>query len=62
MLFVKFVIAQQTNKHINIRILKKNCIRPTQQYGITKYAEKPASNMTNNNCGEYSVKTPDDGQ
>ena len=54
--------CQQEIKHINIRTTKKNCIRPTQQFGITKYAEKTASNMTNTYCCEYNIETPDDGQ
>ena len=50
------------NKHINIRTLKKNYVKPKQNYVITKYAEKTARNMKKNNCGEYSVKNPDDGR
>ena len=51
---------------------KENCIKPKQQYGITKYAENKltpklyikinGSSMTNTSCCEYSILTPDDGQ
>jgi hypothetical protein len=33
-------MPNKQNKHINKRTPKKNFIRTTQQYGITKYAEK----------------------
>jgi hypothetical protein len=33
-------MPNRQNKHINITTSKKDCKRPTQQYGITKYAEK----------------------
>ena len=62
LVFVKFVKAQQAKRHINIKTQKKNCIKPTQQYGITKYAEKTASNITNASCCELILKNPDDGQ
>jgi hypothetical protein len=33
-------ILYKENEYINIITPKKNCKRPTRQYGITKYEEK----------------------
>jgi len=33
-------MPNKQNRYTNIRTTKKNCIRPTQQYGMTKHADK----------------------
>jgi hypothetical protein len=33
-------VPNKQNKHTNIRTPKKNCVRPKQQYGLAKHAEK----------------------
>ena len=37
---IKFVNAKQAKEHISIETPKKNCTKPMQQYGITKYADQ----------------------
>jgi len=59
-------MPNKQNKLINIGTPKRNCVTPTWQYGITKYAESSIlttladanrTSVTNTYCCVYSVES-----